>query len=99
MVFFDLPTDTPKDRKAYVAFRKNLIRDGFEMIQYSVYCRITQNHDDAEKFAARIGTYLPPKGSVRLMKVTERQYQSMRILVGERTATEKFLSPVDLLEL
>lgn len=99
MVFFDLPTSTAKDRKQYATFRRNLVNDGFEMLQYSVYCRVTLNHDDAEKYIRRIRKYLPPKGSVRLLKITEKQYQSMQILVGKRTAGEQFLAPEEVLEI
>jgi len=99
LVFFDLPTGTAKDRRQYATFRKSLVNDGFEMLQYSVYCRVTLNHDDAEKYIRRIRKYLPPKGSVRLMKITEKQYQSMQILVGEQTSGERFLTPEDMLEI
>lgn len=69
------------------------------MLQFSVYSRITQNHDDARKHVERLKKQLPPKGSVRVMQVTEKQYNSMLILIGERTATEDFLTPVDFTEL
>lgn len=39
IVMFDLPTDTPKARKAYARFRTDLLKDGFTMMQYSVYIR------------------------------------------------------------
>ena len=99
LVFFDLPVTSKKDRKEYAKFRGFLIKDGYDMVQFSVYSRITQNHDDAKKHIERIKKNLPPKGSVRVMQVTEKQYNSMFILVGERTATEDFLTPDDFLEL
>lgn len=68
-------------------------------LQFSVYSRITQNHDDAKKHIMRLSKNLPPKGSVRVMQVTEKQYNSMIIMVGKRTATEDFLTPVDFIEL
>ena len=99
MVFFDLPVSTKTDRKNYSAFRKFLINDGYDMLQFSVYSRIAQNHDDARKHIERLNRNLPPKGSVRVMQVTEKQYNSMLILVGSRTATEDFLTPTDFTEL
>ena len=99
LVFFDLPVSSKTDRKSYAAFRKFLINDGYDMLQYSVYSRITQNHDDSKKHIARLSRAQPPKGSVRVMLVTEKQYHSMIILVGNRTATEDFLTPVDFTEL
>lgn len=99
IVFFDLPVTTKKDRKMYASFRKFLLKDGYSMLQFSVYSRITQNHDDSKKHLERLKKNLPPKGSVRAMQVTEKQYQSIDILVGDTTATEDFLTPKDFIEL
>ena len=99
LVFFDLPVALKKDRKNYTAFRKFLINDGYDMLQYSVYSRITQNHDDSRKHIARLKRNLPPKGGVRVLLVTEKQYNSMLILVGSRTETEDFLTPKDFTEI
>lgn len=99
IVFFDLPVTSKKDRKAYSCFHKYLVQDGYSMLQYSVYSRIAQNHDDARKHVERLSHHLPPKGSVRVMQVTEKQYNAMQILVGKRTATEDFLTPVDFTEI
>ncbi len=98
-MLFDLPVATKKDRKNYAAFRKFLVKDGYDMLQFSVYSRITQNHDDARKHVERIRAHLPPKGSVRVLQITEKQYNSMMIMVGTRTATEDFLTPADFTEL
>ena len=38
-VFFDLPTNTKTERRHAVQFRKALEKDGFTMMQYSVYVR------------------------------------------------------------
>lgn len=99
LVFFDLPTSTKKDRKKYAEFRKHLIKDGYDMLQFSVYSRITLNHDDAKKHIARLMMHQPPKGSVRVLTVTEKQYNSMLILVGSKTASEDFLAPKEFLEI
>ena len=99
LVLFDLPVTTKKDRKNYAKFRHFLIHDGYDMLQFSVYSRITQNHDDAKKHVERLNKNLPPKGSVRVLQITEKQYASMMLLVGERTATEDFLTPKDFTEL
>lgn len=99
IVLFDLPVASKKDRKDYAKFRKFLINDGYDMLQFSVYSRITQNHDDAGKHIERLKHNLPPKGSVRVIQVTEKQYNSMLILVGSKTATEDFLTPRDFIEL
>ena len=69
------------------------------MLQYSVYSRTTRNNDDAGKYKALIERNLPPEGSVRVMIVTEKQYASMDLLLGEKTKEEKLLDTNDLLVL
>ena len=48
MVFFDLPTVTKTDKRAYTLFRRFLLNDGYDMIQFSIYGRIL-NGTDARK--------------------------------------------------
>ena len=82
IVFFDLPTLTKTDRKNASRFRNFLIKDGYTMLQLSVYSRICKGNDDVEKHAKRLKSLIPKEGSVRLLTVTEKQYASMEILVG-----------------
>lgn len=82
IVFFDLPTLTKTDRKNASHFRAFLIKDGYTMLQLSVYSRICKGNDDVEKHAKRLKSLIPKQGSVRLLTVTEKQYASMEILVG-----------------
>lgn len=98
-VFFDLPVDTKKRRKEYSQFRKALIRDGFIMLQYSVYVRLTRNHDDAQKHLRFVENHLPPIGAVRALIITEKQYVQMKILRGEQLKDEYFLDTKEILEI
>lgn len=98
MVFFDLPVTTKKDRRAYTVFRRELIRLGFTMMQFSVYSRTVKNQDDAAKFEGLVEKIVPSRGAVRMMAVTEKQYASIRILAGERMKNENLLDTKDILE-
>ncbi len=82
IVFFDLPTLTKTDRKNASRFRNFLIKDGYIMLQLSVYSRICKGQDDVEKHIKRLKSLIPKEGSVRLLTVTEKQYASMEVLVG-----------------
>ena len=92
LVFFDLPVMTRAERRAYSQFRRVLLNDGFDMIQFSVYGRILNGRDAESKHLERVIANLPPDGSVRALTVTERQYASMRILVGLPLFQEKRVS-------
>lgn len=73
-VFFDLPTDTSKDRKNAAAFRKNLLKDGFDMMQYSVYTRHCASSESADVHERRIHLLLPPFGKVSVLRITDKQF-------------------------
>jgi len=80
---FDLPTDTPRARKDYTLFRKNLLRDGFNMVQYSVYSRCCSSEENAAVHYRRVTRFLPPEGEVRLFKITDKQYGNMQVFWGK----------------
>lgn len=82
LVFFDLPVHTKLQRKAATQFRTFLLKDGYHMVQYSVYARVCNGVDAVQTHKSRLLKMLPSQGSVRLMVVTERQYNAIEILVG-----------------
>ncbi len=81
---FDLPTDTQKSRKDYTAFRKNLLKDGFTMLQYSVYIRHCASEENADVHYQRIKNFLPPDGEVRIIVITDKQYSRMETYWGKK---------------
>lgn len=90
LLMFDLPTVTKSDRKIAADFRKSLLDDGFVMIQFSVYVRICRNQDDFHKHLRRVQSFVPVKGNVRILQITENQYDTMRLLVGEKNRDEQY---------
>ncbi len=88
LCMFDLPVETESQRRAYRIFRKELIKEGFVMIQYSIYVRICPSREYANRLENRIKKNLPEEGNVRLLCVTEKQYADMKLLVGSRLASE-----------
>lgn len=73
-VFFDLPTETKKDRRNYAIFRKRLQKDGFTMMQYSIYTRHCNSRENATVHMKRVKSFLPPKGEVILFTLTDKQF-------------------------
>jgi len=73
-VFFDLPTITKKERKAYSRFRKNLLMDGFTMMQYSVYVRHCASKESVEVHIDRVKSFIPDKGQISVLQITDKQY-------------------------
>lgn len=89
IVFFDLPVKSKKDKRNYSRFHGFLLKQGYYLIQFSVYGRVCGGQDRLDMHLGRLKSNLPPKGSVRCMIVTEKQYASMLVLVGEERPEEK----------
>lgn len=87
IAMFDLPTDTPKARKAYARFRKDLLEDGFTMMQYSVYSRHCASIENAEVHVKRMGAVVPAQGEVRFLTITDNQFGRIKVYVGKKRQT------------
>lgn len=83
-VYFDLPTETRKERKVAADFRKMLIKDGFTMFQFSIYLRFCPSMENTEVHARRIRKNLPEQGKICLMKFTDRQFGMMEVFFGQK---------------
>lgn len=82
-VFFDLPTETKKDRKNASGFRNNLLKDGFSMMQFSVYVRHCASSESADVHEKRIHQLLPPLGKVSLLRITDKQFGNIQNFWGK----------------
>lgn len=97
LVFFDLPTETKTDRKAATRFRKNLLDDGFEMFQFSIYMRFCASRENAEVHIKRTKYKLPKKGKVGIMQITDKQFGMIELFNNHKKEDTK--APAQQLEL
>lgn len=88
LVLFDLPSVTKREKKSYVRFRKDIMDDGFTMMQFSIYMRFCRNLQDANKHIARVLSMAPSDGNIRILCITEKQYEDMILVIGEKSETE-----------
>lgn len=84
VVFFDLPVETSRQRKNYRLFRKSLIKEGYLMLQESVYAKLVTNEGAASAALARLQKSRPPEGLVQVLRVTEKQFATMVYITGDR---------------
>ena len=84
LVLFDLPTETKKEKKAYAEFRKRIMKDGFTMFQFSIYLRHCPSRENAEVHIQRVKGWLPEKGSIGILCVTDKQFGAMELFVGAK---------------
>jgi CRISPR-associated protein Cas2 len=83
---FDLPVDKPALRREYSQFRQALLKIGFSMLQYSVYAHYVPSEDVDQALRSKVHAALPSHGQVRLISLTDRQFEKMEIYVGKRRA-------------
>lgn len=97
ILFFDLPMLSDAEIRRYTRFRKYLLSNGYIMMQYSIYSKIFPNRDMVRWHLQSLERNLPPDGSVMVMTVTEKQYQSIKSLVGSKKALDKKITSKKLL--
>lgn len=81
---FDLPVDEPVLRREYTQFRKSLLKHGFTMLQYSVYVHYVRSEETEAVYRKRVSDALPTHGQVRLVSITDRQFEKMEVFVGKK---------------
>lgn len=89
IAMFDLPTETPADKKRYREFRKFLLNDGFTMLQYSVYKRHCGNHAVLKTHEDRVIKNLPKYGKIQTFSMTDKQFGSICTYFGKESVDAK----------
>ena len=96
-VFFDLPTETKKERRVASLFRKKLIDDGFAMFQFSIYLRHCTSRENAKVHNNRVKRSLPKQGKVCILEITDRQFGNIELFHGIKEVDKP--KPIQQLEL
>lgn len=83
IVMFDLPTLTAENRRDYRRFRSELLKNGFIMMQESVYTRLLLTPSAKASVCNIIRKAKPPEGFVQVLTVTEKQFSHIEHIAGE----------------
>jgi CRISPR-associated protein Cas2 len=83
LVFYDLPTETKAERKVAARFRKDILRDGFGMFQFSIYLRHCSSRENADVHIKRVKKILPEKGHIGILTVTDKQFGMIELFYGK----------------
>lgn len=97
MVIFDKPVETTEQKREYNKFRKFLLRDGFMMLQYSIYVRYCPNNTAVDKFINHIKSFGNEYGDVRIISLTENQFTNMILISGEKKIREEIETDDELI--
>lgn len=85
MLFFDLPVESESQRKDYRHFIKNLKKQGFYMMQESVYVKLGIDLQAVNSTIEKIKTFLPKDGDIMVLSITEKQFANINVLLGENS--------------
>ena len=94
LVLYDLPTETKSERRIASQFRKNLLRDGFQMFQFSIYVRFCPSLENADVHIKRTKNKLPKKGSIAILKITDKQFGMIELFEGKKEKKTESLGPL-----
>lgn len=83
IVMFDIPVNTSEEKRDYRVFRKWLIKDGFIMMQYSIYSKLVLNESSAKLLRKRIEEQKTKKGLIQVLQLTENQFQDIYCIQGK----------------
>lgn len=84
LILFDLPTESKADRKTASNFRKEILKDGFTMFQFSIYLRHCSSRENADTHIKRVKKILPEKGHIGILCITDKQFGDMEIYYGKK---------------
>jgi CRISPR-associated protein Cas2 len=86
IVMFDLPTSTSLEKKRYRIFRKKLIKEGFVMMQYSIYSKLTLNSTQKTRIEKFVEKNKPLAGNIVMLTITEKQFANIKYILGEHSS-------------
>ncbi|WP_308553839.1 CRISPR-associated endonuclease Cas2 [uncultured Mediterranea sp.] len=94
-VFFDLPVTTKRERKIASDFRKKLLKDGFVMMQFSVYIRHCASYESLVVHKKRVKVAMPVTGKISMLAITDKQYGDIETIFG-KAAEKEMKAPIQL---
>ncbi len=89
LVLFDLPVSSKRERDRATKFRKQLLDDGYSMLQFSVYMRSCASWERMKKHSTRLQIYAPQGGNIRAILMTEKQWAKSIAIISEDYRKQK----------
>lgn len=93
------PTNRHGTKGAYTELRKFLIMDGYLKLQNEVFMRIEDTKKSCIKHQNRIISYLPQTGEVRMLILTEKQFEDCVLCQEKTDLQEKLVGAKDIVTL
>lgn len=85
ILMYDIYDDNSRESNS---FRNNLIKNGYYMIQYSIYVKVIPSYSQYSSEKQKISKFLPKSANVRLILLSEKQYQEIELIKGNYSKNE-----------
>ena len=92
LLFFDLPCETKKQRRAYGAFRKFIRSNGYVFIQKSVYCKPVCSAGALKSELKKISAASPEEGNVVALPLGYSTFMRIKTISGEGYDIERLFA-------
>ena len=89
VLMFDLPTATKAEQSQANKFRQRILKEGFSMLQFSVYIRACISYDHMKKKTKHIESIIPHHGNVRVIFITDKQWEKSICAIGKDYQKDK----------
>lgn len=80
--------ETDSTSKNSIKFRTNLIKNGYYMIQYSIYVKTIPSYSQFSSEKQKLIQFLPKNANIRLILLSEKQYQDIILIKGHYSRNE-----------
>ncbi|ACF07392.1 conserved hypothetical protein [Metamycoplasma arthritidis 158L3-1] len=87
---YDVSFKDENDTKEYTKFYTSLQKLGYYRMQYSIYAKTISTHTKYPYEKAKLISILPKNANVRILCISEQQYQGIEILRGSKSLNEKY---------
>lgn len=96
IILFDLPSVEKQNMANNQRFIKKLKKIGFYMLQFSVYTKVLINQSEYDRIIKKVKQIIPNKGNIIILKLTDKQYNDMIYLNGEKNKYDSIVGLNDV---
>ena len=88
LLCIDMPVRGRIQRRSAAALRQELSDAGFTKLQANLFAKVVGSKESLGRYLRQLQSLLPDKCNARILTLTERQYEDMKLLRGAKNAQE-----------
>lgn len=95
MLMYDIQMTTKEDVRKYQRFHKEIEKMGYYKLQGSIYIKKMNTKERIETYERTIYHFSPETAHIRMLTLTEKQFNTMSVIRGEESLHEKIVKEKD----